>query len=111
MKSVLTVIIIFFVLISRTFALGPTSLTVKSAEKVNVYNIHYRTTIEGTVKLSIINSKNKAVFSEVLLNTSSFVRPYNFSHLAEGEYTVILEDKNGKQAEKIWHAPAALPAL
>lgn len=37
----------------------------------------------------------------MLFNTSSFVRPFNFSQLTEGEYTVVLEDKNGKQSEKI----------
>ena len=101
MKSTLNAIIISLVLISRAFAASPTSLTVKSAEKINVYNIHYRTTEKGTVKLSIIDSKNNAVYSEVLFNTSSFVRPFNFSQLNEGEYTIVLEDKNGKQSEKI----------
>lgn len=101
MKSTLNAIIISLVLISRAFAASPTTLAVKSAEKLNVYNIHYRTTEKGTVKLSIIDSKDKAVYSEVLFNTSSFVRPFNFSQLNEGEYTVVLEDKNGKQSEKI----------
>jgi hypothetical protein len=96
MKSTLDAIIISLVLISRAFAASPTSLTVKSAEKLNVYNIHYRTTEKGTVKLSIIDSKDNAVYSEVLFNTSSFVRPFNFSQLNEGEYTVVLGDKNGK---------------
>ena len=72
-----------------------------SSDKLNVFNIHYRTAEKGRVKISIIDCKNKTVFSEVLLNTSSFVRPFNFSQLHEGVYTIVLEDKNGKQSEKI----------
>jgi uncharacterized protein YaiI (UPF0178 family) len=37
-------------------------------------------------------------------NVASFVRPYNFSELPEGEYTIVLEDKNGKQVEKVNYA-------
>jgi len=101
MKSTLNAIIVSVVLVSNAFAFSPTSLTVMTSGKFNVFNIHYRTAEKGTVKLSIIDSKNKTVFSEVLFNTSSFVRPFNFSQLTEGEYTVVLEDKNGKQSEKI----------
>jgi hypothetical protein len=101
MKSTLNAIIVSLVFISNAFAFSPTSLAVMSSDKFNVFNIHYRTAEKGTVKLSIIDSKNKTVFSEILLNTSSFVRPFNFSQLHEGVYTVVLEDKNGKQSEKI----------
>jgi hypothetical protein len=101
MKSTLNVIIICLVFISHAFASSPTSLAVMSSDKLNVFNIHYRTAEKGRVKISIIDCKNKTVFSEVLLNTSSFVRPFNFSQLHEGVYTIVLEDKNGKQSEKI----------
>lgn len=104
MKSTLSSIIITLVLFSRSFAASPTSFTVKNADKLNVYNIHYKAAEKGTVKLSILDGKNNVVYTEVLVNTSSFIRPFNFSQLQAGEYKIVLEDKNGKQSEKVQYS-------
>lgn len=101
MNSKLVVLVLAFIVSTATaFADAPTSLTVVSATS-QVYKVYYKTKEAGKVKVSIINSSNQLVFSEVMNNVASFVRPYNFSELPEGEYTIVLEDKNGKQVEKV----------
>lgn len=101
MSSKLSVLVFAFVVFSASaFADAPTSLTVVPATS-QVYKVYYKTKEAGKVKVSIINSSNQLVFSEVMSNVASFVRPYNFSELPEGEYTIVLEDKNGKQVEKV----------
>jgi hypothetical protein len=41
------------------------------------------------------------VFSERINDVDGFVRPYNFAELADGEYTVQIEDNSGTRNEKI----------
>jgi len=55
----------------------------------------------GNVKVSIYNSSNVLVFTETINGVTSFKRPYNFSNLSQGEYTIVLEDKNGKQLQNV----------
>lgn len=101
MNSKLSVLVFAFIVSTASaFADAPTSLTVVPAAS-QVYKVYYKTNETGKVKVSIINSRNELVFSEVMSNVASFVRPYNFSELPEGEYTIVLEDKNGKQVEKV----------
>ena len=104
MNSKLSVLVFAFIVSTASaFADAPTSLTVVPATS-QVYKVYYKTKEAGKVKVSIINSSNQLVFSEVMSNVASFVRPYNFSELPEGEYTIVLEDKNGKQVEKVNYA-------
>jgi len=93
-------IILFICLSISLSSFAKTILSVTPAT-ASVYNVNYKSMEAGRVKVSIYNSANTMVFSEVLNNVSSFNRPYNFSELAEGEYTIILESKNGKQLEKV----------
>lgn len=81
-------------------AASPASLSVTTST-ANVFNITYKTAETGSVKISIYNTSNELVFSEVLTGVASFVRPYNFSELSEGEYTIVVANKNGKQTEKV----------
>jgi len=82
------------------FSATPASFEIVSKSEA-VYSVHYKAAEIGKVKVSIFNSENKMIFTEVLNNVASFKRPYNFSELAEGEYTIVLADKNGKQVEKV----------
>lgn len=76
------------------------SVSVVTTEE-NVFTIQYTNTEKNNVRVSILNNKNQEIFSESFYHVSSFKRPYNFSQLAEGDYTIIIEDKNGKQTETI----------
>lgn len=94
MKTINTVIALMLLSVA-SFA----SVSVVSEE--NVFTIQYNNTEKNNVRVSILNNKNQEIFSESFYHVTSFKRPYNFSQLAEGEYTIVIEDKNGKQTEKI----------
>jgi len=99
MKKLSSIVIILCTVAFTSF--GATKLSVKETSKANVYNIQYASTQKGKVEVSILDSQNVTVFSEVISNLSSFVRPYNFSSLPEGEYTIAIKDENGLHTEKI----------
>ena len=99
-----TVNVIIFALVSFSsslFAESPSTMAVIPNATSGIYKVCYKGAEAGKVKLSIVGANNEVVFSEVMTNVSSFIRPYNFSQLAEGEYTIVLEDKAGKQVEQI----------
>ncbi len=99
MTSKIVSLFVACVLSVTAFAKTP-SMSVASSS-ASVYNVYYKSTETGNVKVSILNKNNVVVFSETLTNVSSFKRPYNFSNLEQGEYTIVLEDKAGKQVEKV----------
>jgi hypothetical protein len=102
MNSKITSILLAFVLLSVVAkAESPATFAVVAGSKASVYNIYYTSAETGKVKISILNDENHLVFSEVLSNVASFKRPYNFSQLSEGQYTIVVEDKNGKQVEQV----------
>lgn len=104
MKLKINALVIACVMMSfAAVAITPASLSV-TASSSNVFNINYKTAEAGTVKIAIYDNNNILVFSEVLNNVASFVRPYNFTELNEGEYTIVVSNKNGKQAEKVNYA-------
>jgi hypothetical protein len=98
----ITTLLFAFALLSvSALAEAPASVAVIAAPNTAVYSVYYRTDVAGEVKVSILNSDKKVVFSEVLSGVASFKRPYNFSQLPHGEYTIVIEDKNGKQFEQV----------
>jgi hypothetical protein len=103
-KNMKTVNVIIFALVSFStslFAESPATMAVIPNATSGVYKVCYKGAEAGKVKLSILNANSEVVFSEVMTGVSSFIRPYNFSQLTEGEYTIVLEDKAGKQVEQV----------
>jgi hypothetical protein len=101
MKSKINALIIACVMMSfAAVAATPVSMTV-TATSANVFKISYRAEVAENVKISIYDNNNQLVFVEVLSNVASFVRPYNFTEMSEGQYTIVVANKNGKQAEKV----------
>jgi len=104
MKSSRNILVVaFLTIITFTFAESPVASTMAiiANESAGVYKVHYKSLEAGKVKLAIYDSKQNLMFSEVFFNMNSFIRPYNFNGLSAGEYTVVLEDKTGRQVEKI----------
>ncbi|NJM25247.1 MAG: hypothetical protein HC859_06900 [Bacteroidia bacterium] len=79
---------------------GPV-MTVVSGSENGIYKVQYITKEVSTVKVSVLDASQNLVFSESLTKVASFIRPYNFSALPYGEYTIVLEDKAGKQVERV----------
>lgn len=59
----------------------------------------YKTTQVGNVKISILNSKDEVIFTESL-KMGSFTRPYNFNDQQQGDFKIVVEDKEGKTEKK-----------
>ena len=63
--------------------------------------LFYKGTKQTDVKVSIYNAANALVYSETIKNVDGFVRPYNFTNLEEGEYSIELLGENGRQVERV----------
>ncbi|MFZ6000314.1 MAG: hypothetical protein ACOYW3_07370 [Bacteroidota bacterium] len=63
---------------------------------------------ESKVTVSILDSRNRQVFSETVKNETGFLRPYNFAGLREGEYTIAIADATGTKTEKVIYRSGAV---
>jgi hypothetical protein len=88
---------------------SPTGVAV--VKSGSTFKVFYRGSKMGNVKVTIYNAQGTAVFTEKIHNLESFVRPYNFSSLTEGEYTVELEDADGKQVQSLSYHVATTKKL
>jgi hypothetical protein len=77
------------------------SVAVTHAAGSSLVKLYYKAEKSGTVQVSILNERNEIVFNETLKKIEYFVRPYNFTQLPEGEYTLIVNDESGKSVEKV----------
>ena len=88
--------------VSVAMANDPTSVTgtalVKSGSIVKLF---YKGETNATVKVSILNERGALVFTETLRNTDGFSRPYNFSDLQYGAYTVEVDNGIRRNVEHV----------
>lgn len=77
------------------------SFTVAETSNSNVFKVQYQNGHKGKVEVSILDNKNEVLFTEEIKTSGSFVRPYNFSNLAYGEYTIVVKDEMGQYNEKV----------
>ena len=105
MKKTLSVLVVLMVISSVAFARrldNPGTSSSAAVVKIgSTFKLYYKGAEQADVKVSIRDRGNHVVFSETLKNVDGFVRPYNFSKLPEGEYTIQVSDKFGNQIEKI----------
>jgi hypothetical protein len=66
-----------------------------------LYKVYYKSERLGKVKVSIMDENGNTLFNETMNKVDGFLRPYNFEGLPEGQYTVKVEDENGKTVEKV----------
>jgi hypothetical protein len=66
----------------------------------DVFKVIYQGSVESMVKITIFTADNQAIFSEKIVSSGKFVRPYNFSHLPKGDYKICVDDQNGQHVEK-----------
>lgn len=110
----LVVVFAALMIISRVALAGevnaPKAFSSSVSLKGEVVKIFYRSESSDRVKVTIYDAAAKVVFSEEIKNKSSFVRPYNLENLPYGEYTIVLEDRNGKTEEKVTYAKQSVNA-
>jgi hypothetical protein len=73
---------------------APRMAVVRNGATVKVF---YRGEALNRVTVRIYNADGKVVLQDNLGMLDNFVRPYNFSNLEEGAYTIELSDNAGKQ--------------
>ena len=105
MKKTFSVLVVLMVVSSVVFARridnpgdSPSATVVKIG---NTFKVYYKGSQQADVKVSIRDAGDHLLFSETIRKSDGFVRPYNFSYLPEGEYTIQIADQNGNQIEKI----------
>lgn len=67
----------------------------------NTFVVMYKPEKTANVSVSIVNESGETIFSETLKGTDGFMRPYNFSQLSEGIYTVEIADASGEHTELV----------
>ena len=100
MKNILRSVMIVCTMAVTSFATAA-SFTVAETSGSNVFKVQYQHGQKGKVEVSILNNKNETIFSEEIRTSGSFVRPYNFSNLPYGDYTIVVKDELGQYNEKV----------
>ncbi len=77
------------------------AVAVTNCSGSSVVKVFYKAEQVGTVKVSIFSKDNSLVFTETMKRVSGFLRPYNFSGLSAGQYTIQIEDSNGKKTKTV----------
>ncbi|WP_185152597.1 hypothetical protein, partial [Fulvivirga aurantia] len=65
------------------------------------FNLVYKGSNTHRVAIRIVDANNRTVFVETIKKHDAFARPYNFSNLPEGVYTVEVTDANGTTIAQI----------
>ncbi len=73
------------------------------------FKLYYKSSEITDVKVSILDANDKVVFTESLKKVEGFVRPYNFSNLPEGDYSIEISDRNGRSTEKVSYQTNTVP--
>jgi len=87
------------------------AVAVTNCSGSSVVKVFYKAEQAGTVKVSIFSKDNSLVFAETMKRVSGFLRPYNFSGLSAGKYTIQVEDSNGKITETIDYTDGKIEKL
>lgn len=104
MNKFLTILVMLTVVCSAVSAKtdNPKATTGMAVVKSgSVFKVYYKGSKPADVKVTILNAEGAEVYKETLKNIESFVRPYNFSTLKEGNYTIALENEDGRQLKSI----------
>lgn len=76
-----------------------------------VFKVFYAGSQRADVKVAIYDESDEVVFSEVIRKTDGFVRPYNFSTMKEGDYTIELTGIDGRKSEKLHYRAGQIEKL
>jgi len=105
MKKSVSFLAVLMVMSTMVFALDTPSAAAASGMAVmkngSTFKVFYKGLKENTVKVTILNSEKEIVYRDIVKNTAGFARPYNFSNLPEGNYTIEVTDETGTRAEQI----------
>ncbi|HTE31964.1 MAG TPA: hypothetical protein VK666_16395 [Chryseolinea sp.] len=105
MKKILSVLVVLMVISSVVFARRTDKPAFASGVAVvkngTTFKLYYKGAEQSNVTISILDADKKVLYTEVQHNVNGFVRPYNLSYLATGEYTIEVADRSNIHTEKI----------
>jgi len=101
MKTRLPLTLALAICPTMAFAKVAPSVAVVAGTANHIFKVIYKSKTANKVQVTIFNTANEMVFTESLNNIMAFTRPYNFSSLPEGEYTIVVRDSFGKKVEKV----------
>lgn len=102
-KSFITLTLIA-VFATFVFAENPSTANVAITKSGTVFKVFYKADAKEAVKVSIVNAAGEIVYVEHVKTNNGFIRPYNFSNLPFGDYTIIVEGDEGRSVTKVVHA-------
>jgi len=77
----------------------------------STFKLFYKSEKQSNVKIWIRSAEGQVVFTESFRKTESFMRPYNFSNLPEGRYTIEVLDQDGKKVEEVLYQRGEIKKL
>jgi hypothetical protein len=98
--SLLTILLIGGITFANAFDNPSTMIVLKNG---STFRLLYKGAKQSDVKVLILNDENNIVYSEKIKNTDGFARPYNFSNLPEGHYSIQIKDNAGVRTETVNH--------
>lgn len=72
------------------------------SDEVNIYKVLFMGKGDAKTTINIWN-ENKLVYTETIKKLNAFVRPYNFSQMPEGTYTLEIIEGNSISKKVIYH--------
>ncbi|HYG17903.1 MAG TPA: hypothetical protein VD816_03200 [Ohtaekwangia sp.] len=107
MKNILSIVMVLVLVSGTSFAsrLNEPSPAAGAGvmRKGATFKVFYKAATLSDVKVSIYNSNDELVFKEILKKVDGFARPYNFSTLPEGTYTIEISDGRSTITETVNH--------
>lgn len=68
------------------------------------YKLYYQSASAAKIRVTIADAQGKVVYRDWIKSTASFMRPYTFDGLANGAYTVTVDNGTDKQIQVIQHS-------
>ena len=99
--SLLAILLISGITFANAFDNPRTTMAV--IKNGSTFRLFYKGAQQSDVKVLILNDENQIVYSEKIKNTDGFARPYNFSNLPEGHYSIQIKDNAGVRTETVNH--------
>ena len=75
------------------------------------YKLIYKAEQVSDVRVQILDANKALVYSEVIRKTAGFARPYNFEGLAEGEYTIQIDNGANGLTETVKYSSGRIEKL
>jgi len=91
---------------------GPSSsVAVTNSTGSSLFKLYYSAYMPDDVTVTIYNQSGKLLLSEKMKKTDGFIRPYNFERLDEGNYTIEVENDEGRHIEKVHYSAGKIDKL